>query len=284
MPNEKWLIAPGESRVIDVELVRSLKISLLGGKVDVIAHDEPGARIEVNSVSGRDLLVEIDGDQLIVDHPQRRWDNFIEVFKSFVVGNTRAEVSILAPRAVALKLGVVSGDALISGFTTDGKFSTVSGDITVDNVSGNIELSSVSGEVSAGDHLGRVVAHSVSGDVVASGQITRLSADTVSGNVMVDAHGVPDRIDSNTVSGDLTVRYVAGNGARYRANTVSGAVLLDNVSIKRILGTSYEHVTGTLEGAWLDLSANSVSGDISVIARPAEASAPSTNEPSGASL
>ena len=45
---EKWLIAPGEERVIDIENVSRLKIGLVGGQVDVIAHDEPGIRIEVH--------------------------------------------------------------------------------------------------------------------------------------------------------------------------------------------------------------------------------------------
>ena len=62
MSIEKWVIAPGESRVIDLELVRKLKVSLIGGKVDVIAHDEPGARVEITGVTGKDLKVEIDGD------------------------------------------------------------------------------------------------------------------------------------------------------------------------------------------------------------------------------
>ena len=67
MAIEKWVIAPGESRVIDLELVRKLKVSLIGGKVDVIAHDEPGARIEISGVTGKDLKVEIDGDVLEIE-------------------------------------------------------------------------------------------------------------------------------------------------------------------------------------------------------------------------
>ena len=64
MAIEKWVVNPGETRVIDLELVRKLKVSLIGGKVDVIAHDEPGARVEVSSVTGKDLMIQIDGDSL----------------------------------------------------------------------------------------------------------------------------------------------------------------------------------------------------------------------------
>lgn len=42
MTLEKWIIHPGETRVIDIEDVRRLKVGLIGGQIDVIAHDEPG--------------------------------------------------------------------------------------------------------------------------------------------------------------------------------------------------------------------------------------------------
>ncbi|AWB96996.1 hypothetical protein DCE93_13170 [Agromyces badenianii] len=266
MSIEKWVVNPGESRVIDLELVRKLKVSLIGGKVDVIAHDEPGARIEISNVTGKDLKIEVDGDAVEIDHPQLRWDNFIDVFKGFM-GQAKAEISILAPRHIVLKLGVVSGDALISGFTSDAKLNTVSGDLVLDNHEGDVELSTVSGEVSAGNHTGRITAHSVSGDVVATGDVRSFNADTVSGNMILDAYGTPDRVDANTVSGDLTVRFAPGSGARYRINTVGGTVLLDDTTIKGMLGKGFERTTGELAGQWLDLGANSVSGSISVMHR-----------------
>ena len=267
MAIEKWVVNPGESRVIDLELVRKLKVSLIGGKVDVIAHDEPGARVEVSNVTGKDLMIQIDGDSLEIDHPQLRWDNFIEVFKGFT-GSAKAEVSILAPRHVAMKLGVVSGDALVSGFDNDGRFSSVSGDLVVDNHAGDIECSSVSGEVSVGDHTGRITAHTVSGDVTVTGEVGSFNADTVSGDMILDVKGTPGRVDTNTVSGDLTLRFDAGS--------VTGSLLLDDTQIKGTLGKGFERVTGELDGTWLDLRANSVSGNIAVIRRqpagaPAEA-------------
>ncbi|GAA1508582.1 hypothetical protein BJ978_001355 [Agromyces terreus] len=266
MTMEKWVINPGESRVIDLELVRRIKVGLIGGKVDIIAHDEPGARVEINGVTGKDLKVSIDGDVLEIDHPQLGWDNFIDVFKGWA-GSAKADVSILAPRHVAMKLGMVSGDALVSGFTTDAKLSTVSGSLVVDNHEGDVEISSVSGEMSVGNHFGAIDAHSVSGDVIATGEIRRFRADTVAGDLILDARGTPGSIDTNSVSGSLTVRYDAGAGARFRINTVGGTVLLDDTRIKGVLGKGFERVTGELAGEWLDLAANSVSGSISVMTR-----------------
>lgn len=282
MAQDKWLIQPGETKIIDVELVRSLKVGLLGGQIDVIGHDEPGARVEVHSVGGRDLKISLDGDHLEIDHPQLRWDNFIEVFQS-MRSNAKADVSVLVPRDVALKLGIVSASALISGLRTDAKLSTVSGDIVIDGVEGNLELNSVSGEVSARDHRGRVTARTVSGDVTVSGDIPKFSSDGVSGNVMVDITATVDEISTNSVSGDVTIRIPDTLGARYRVNTVSGRLQLDNALVSSMPGKGYSGTTGSLDGTWADISGKSVSGNVSVLRRTTPSSAAGADARGGAS-
>src|SRR6218665_1469847 len=266
MSTEKWIIQVGESRVIDLGDVRKLKVGILGGRVNVIAHDETSCGVEITGITGKDLKVEIDGDSLEIDHAQLRGDNFLDVFKGWV-GSAKAQVSVLAPRDVTLKLGVVSGDALISGFTTGVKASAVSGELVLDGIRGDAELSSVSGEISASNHVGRVNAHTVSGDVVATGHVYSFSVDTVSGNASRGAVGTPGKLDTTSVSGDLTVRFDRGTGARYRVNTVGGCVLIDNTSVKGLFGKGFERVDGELAGTWLDLGANSVSGSVSILPR-----------------
>ena len=264
MAQDKWLIQPGETKTIDVDVVRSLKVGLIGGQIDIIGHDEGGARIEVHSVSGRDLKIVVDGDRLEIDHPQLRWDNFIEVFKT-MRSSAKADVSVMVPRDVALKFGVVSASALVSGLTTDAKLSTVSGDVVVDDVTGDLELNSVNGELSARNHRGRITAHTVSGDVTATGDIPAFTVDGVSGDIMVDITGTPDAISSNTVSGDLTVRIPEAIGARYQVNTVSGKMQLDSAFMRTSPGRTISGTTGTLDGSWVELNANSVSGSVSVL-------------------
>ena len=65
MAQEKWLV--DGPKTIDIESARSLKVGLIGGQIDIVAHDEPGVRVEVHSVSGKDLKVSIDGDQVEID-------------------------------------------------------------------------------------------------------------------------------------------------------------------------------------------------------------------------
>ena len=172
MAQEKWLVE--DTKTIDIGLVRNLKVSLIAGKVDIIGHDEPTARVEVHSVSGKALKVSMDGDTLEIDHPQMSWDNFLDVFKSFT-GTAKADVSIMVPRDIALKFGVISATALISGLTEDASISTVSGDVVIDNIYGDLQLNAVSGEIAVRNHYGEIAVKTISGDVAATGEIGRAS-------------------------------------------------------------------------------------------------------------
>ncbi|GGF16610.1 DUF4097 family beta strand repeat-containing protein [Subtercola lobariae] len=270
MALEKWLVS--EPKVIDLDLVRSVKISLIGGKIDIIGHDEPGARVEVHSVSGKDLKVQIDGDHLEIDHPQLRWDNFIDVFASFR-GTAKTDVSLLVPREVALKFGVVSASALISGLTSSVKINSVNGDVVIDGVTGDLEINTVNGEISVSDHRGDVSAKTVSGDITVSGEVAKFSADGVAANVFVDLDGTVDTIDNNTVSGGFTVRFDDTLGARYNVNTVSGVLSLDGSVFRGIYGKGKNFTTGSLNGRFAEVHANSVAGDITAVRRSAAAQA-----------
>ena len=277
MAQERWLVMPGETKTIDFEVVRKLKVGLIGGQVDVIGHDEPTARVEVSEVTGKELKISIDGDTLEVDHPQWRWDNFIDVFRSWR-DKARADVTILVPRDVELKLGVISATALVSGLVTDAKLNTVSGEITADGLVGDLDLNTVSGELTARDHRGEVTAHTVSGDITVSGSVPKFSVDSVSANIYLDLFDIPYEVTTNTVSGDVTMRLDENVGVRYRLNTVSGVAHLDGTTIVRgSMGRTYTHQTDSLEGRWLDMSASSVSGNISVVRRPAGATSSSTS-------
>ncbi|MCL2514608.1 MAG: DUF4097 domain-containing protein [Microbacteriaceae bacterium] len=271
MSEEKWLVNPGQAKTIDVDGVTSIKIGLIGGQVDVIGHDEPTTRVEIGGVTGKDIKVTVVGDRLEIDHPQLRWDNFLDVFKSWQ-GKARADVSVLVPRDVALKLGTVSGNALISGLVSDAKASTVSGDLTIDTLVGNLELNAVSGELAVQNHLGAVKANTVSGDVTLGGTLSRVAIDGVSGNMFVDAKGVPDGIRTNTVSGDLTLRIDGDTPARYKVNTVSGTLQVDNSIYRGASARNFDYQDGPLDKHWVEVAANSVSGNVSVVRRPGQAS------------
>ncbi len=261
MAQEKWLV--DGPKVIDIDGVSKLKIGLIAGQVNVVGHDDPGVRVEVNSVKGRELKITVDGGTLGIDHVQLGWDNFIDVFKSFT-GSAKVDISIQVPRDIALTFGVVSASALISGLSADASISTVSGDVVIDSVRGDIQLNAVSGELSVLGHAGSILAHTISGDVTAAGEIAKFTGDTVSGNVFLDITGTPDRVRVNTVSGNVTTRLAADVAAQYTINTVGGRLQLDESEIRGVRG-GYSGKFGTLDKHWLDFKANTVSGDVSVL-------------------
>lgn len=260
--HEKWIIDEPQTIELD-RTVRRLTVRLAGGHLDVIGHDEPTARIEVHGVGGRDLRVTVKGDELVVDHPQLGWDNWLDVLTSFR-GRMTADVAILVPRDLEVKIGVVSAQTLISGLDAEGSVSTVSAPVIVEGVSGDLSLHSVSGELTAHDHYGRIIAHSISGDMTLTGELFGVTADTVSGSVFLDATGSPDRFRINTVSGGVTARLGAEVGTQYRITTVSGRLQLDDQEIRGLNGT-WSGRFGELSGSFLDATVNTVSGDISVL-------------------
>jgi hypothetical protein len=272
MTMEKWIIHPGETRVIDIETVRTLKVGLIGGQIDVIAHDEPGARIEVHGVTIKDLRIEVAGDHVEIDHPQLRWDNFLEVFRNFGSSGPKAEISVAVPRSVALTLGVVSASALVSGLQTDTRLNTVSGDIIVDGLTGNLTVNAVSGDVQIRELVGQLSANSVSGDVAATGTLRKATIDTVSGAMLVDSNGEVQSVSLNTVSGNASIRLEERYPANFAIRSVSGKVQVDGVKRSGIGGgitTNFAGSVGELAGAFADVRANSVSGDVTVLRRPA---------------
>jgi hypothetical protein len=261
MAQEKWLVSG--PKVIDIESVTRLKVGLIGGQVDIVAHDEPGTRVEVHSVTGRELRIALDGDTLEIDHPQLSWDNWLESIKLFR-GAEKADLSVMVPRAVALRLGVVSAEALVSGLTEDAVLSTVNGSVVVDGLTGKLEINAVSAEIAVRNHTGIVNVQTVTGDVTASGAVHRFSSDGVSGDVFLDLTGIPDDVRVNTVSGAVTLRLDDGVPARYRIHTVQGTLQLDDSSVKGVRG-KYTGSYGELDKLWVDFSANTVSGDVSVL-------------------
>jgi hypothetical protein len=271
---EKWLV--DGPKTIDVENIRRLKVSLIGGQVDIVGHDEPGVRVEIHSVAGRDLKVAVDGDTLEVDHPQLNWDNWLDVFKSFR-GNARADVSIMVPRDVSLKFGVVTAEALISGIRDNASISTVNGDLVIDGMTGDIQINSVSGEISVRNHTGRLAVHSVNGDITASGAIQGMTADVVTGDVFLDLSGTPDALRLSTVSGSITARLDAGVPVSYTINTVSGRLQLDDAEITGVRGR-YTGKYGVLDGRWLDFRGNTVAGNVSVLHTARTSAAETTAE------
>jgi hypothetical protein len=224
----------------------------------------------VHGVTVKDLRIEVTNGAVEIDHPQLGWDNFLQVFRNFGAGGPKAEISVAVPRSVALNLGVVNASALVSGLQHDARLNTVSGDIIVDGLSGDLNVNAVSGDVQIRELDGALTANSVSGDVAATGRITKATIETVSGAMLVDSTGPVHSIGLSTVSGNATIRLDEGHAANYVVRSVSGRVQIDGeLRSGRGLGptTNFTGSAGELSGTFVDVRANSVSGDVTVLRR-----------------
>ena len=114
MAEESWVVSGPQ--IIEIEEVRSLRVQLVGGRVDVVAHDEPGARIEVHDVDGRPLEVSLIDGELRVGYQFTLggWEGFLEKFRNFR-DKDRADVHIAVPRDLPTKVGTVSAEGLLAG-------------------------------------------------------------------------------------------------------------------------------------------------------------------------
>ncbi len=276
--SEKWTVSG--PKVIEVggpdEPVHELRVVLVAGRIDVVAHDEDEARVEVHRVGGRDLEVVWESGSLVVRHPQVRWDSLLEGIRSFARGEDSADLSIAVPRGTSVQVGTVSADGLVAGVHAPAMVRTVSGSLVLDGVHGTVGARTLSGEVDVRDQHGSMSGETVSGSLtVQAVELDDLDLKTVSGSLTVDLSRPARRVALKSVSGDLTVRIPADSGFRFDAASVSGNVVAEG---RRISSGPPGHRAGELrEGdEGVRISAKSVSGDVTLLR--ASAAGPSPTE------
>lgn len=263
MALEQWLV--DGQKTIDIERVRRVKASLVGGSIAVLAHAEPQARVEVSSTSVRNLKVAIDGDTLIIDHPQLDLAEAPEGAKTLWKG-PKAEVSVLVPANCDIDIKAATAEVVVVGISGDVKVVTAGGEQFVDGGAGSLSLSSVDAEISVREHRGAVSTKTVAGDVTVSGEITRFSGNTVTGATVLDiTGGQPDKIGNRSVSGATTIRIPADVTPKYRIGTLTAAAHLEGETVQPTPGQSYASPIGDYERDVTEISLHTVAGRITVV-------------------
>jgi hypothetical protein len=264
---ETWSVSG--PKVIEVggdgEPVRELRVVLVGGRVDVVAHEDDEARLEISDVRGQDLEVVWDDGVLVVRHPQVRWDNLLEGLRHLTRRDDSAEMSIAVPAGTQVQVGTVSADGLVAGVRAAASVRTVSGALVLDDVHGSIGIRTVSGQVDVRNQHGPLRGESVSGSVTVHAEaLPELDLKTVSGGLAVDLHDESGKLSLKTVSGDVTVRIPLRAGYRFDAKSVSGRIVAEG---RRVGGTTPGNRAGELrEGdESIRISAKSVSGNITLL-------------------
>ena len=261
-------------KVLDIgnenETVGKLRLSLVGGRVDIVTHDDsPTARLEVHEVSGPPLFVGWDGWTLNISHVKDKdgsvWDSLMSL--GLDKGRRRAKISISVPATTDINARTVSAEALINGARASVRTNTVTGALTLDDIVGDVDANTVSGEIECHGLEGDFKGNSVSGALtVQASRLRRIKLNTVSGDVTLDLSDGGAQIQSNSVSGDVTVRIPAGGGYDVAAHTASGQIVIDGQSMS---GNTPHQRGGRLRDGdkALVIKANSVSGNVVVLRR-----------------
>ncbi|WP_104042298.1 DUF4097 family beta strand repeat-containing protein [Arthrobacter sp. ZGTC412] len=263
MADQNWDVTSAQT--IDVDSVTSLKLGMVRGRFDVVAHHEPGTRIEISEVKGDPVAVSLEGGRLEVRHqlhgPQGWFKNLMGTVNH--KSENYAVISIAVPATVEVEAGTVSGDGLVSGMAGRTRLNTVSGSVMSDGTDGELHVNTVSGEVSARDHSGVLTAKTVSGEVTASGNFSHIRANTVSGGMSFDLLGYTQDFGANSVSGDLTIRIPHDVGVDIVAKSASGTVVIDHQRY-HVPGGRVETIAGP-DAKLMLVRTNSVSGTTSII-------------------
>jgi hypothetical protein len=274
---EKWRVEG--PRVLDIgedgERVRALKVGVIGGRVDVVTHDDsPTARVEVSEVEGQPVLVRWDGSTLKITHGPDSDDGILDRVRRTVVDGidrNRVVVSVSIPQDAAASVSTVSADALVAGVRAEVRTNTVSGSLTLDDLSGRASVNTVSGAVECSRLDGPLSVNSVSGSVTAQqSTLPDVTIHTVSGDITLDLLNGEATLSSSSVSGDVTVR-APHRGYTVTAHTASGQVVVDGRELWRGLRGGGGQVTEGEGG--LRIKANAVSGSIVVLSAPSTAPA-----------
>ncbi|MYR38479.1 DUF4097 family beta strand repeat protein [Streptomyces sp. SID4944] len=267
--------------------VTALQVRVVGGTVNVVGTDEPGARLEVSAVEGPPLLVTYEDGRLTVAYEDLPWQDLLRWLDP---GGRRrsAVVSLTVPAAASVEVGVVGAGAVVSGIEGRTDVRGITGDITLVGLSGAVRGDSVSGSLEAQGVTGDLRFHSVAGDLtVVDGAGASVRAESISGDMVLDvepsaaASDRPTDIRLTTVSGEIAIRLPHPADARVEANTASGAVsnAFEDLRVGGQWGA--KKITGTLGAGTGTLKATTVSGSIALLRRPLAEDAAHGAEPTG---
>ena len=259
-------------KVLDIgnenETVGKLRLSLVGGRVDIVTHDDsPTARLEVHEVTGQPLLVSWDGWTLKISHVKDKdgnlWENMLSLGQD--KGRRRARISISVPATTDINASTVSAEALINGARAKVKTNTVTGSLTLDDIVGDVDANTVSGDIECHGLQGDFKGASISGALTVQASCLRqIRLNTVSGDITLDLTNGGAQIQSNSVSGDVTVRIPQGGGYDVAARTASGHIVIDGQSMDG--NAPHQHGGRLIEGdKALVIKAYSVSGNVVVL-------------------
>ena len=213
------IMAEEVDRILDAASDGRVHISNIAGSVTVTGWSRD--QVEVTGELGRnveELIFERDGDKITIK---------VKVPKKSGRG-IESDLYVQLPQGSSIDVSTVSADIDVKQVMGEQSLGTVSGDINTESAKSDISAEAVSGdiEISGQDSATNARANTVSGDVVLTGVAGVADTESVSGDVTV-VDGSFERIDVNTVNGDILFRSALQAGGKLTAETVNGSVDLE---------------------------------------------------------
>jgi len=232
--------------------------------VDAAATDETVVRLEGPDDAVSAAVVELVGNRLHVEIPQRRLLSSL--------GHRHVDLHVRCPERSSAIVRTGSADVRATGALATVEFKTGSGDLTLEraeratlkSASGDIDVGAVdgpatvttaSGDARVGRVAGELTANLVSGDLEVGDAAASVTASTVSGDQRLRSVAAGD-VRLSSVSGDVEVGVRAGSRVHVDAHSLSGGLSSD-------LDLGDE--PSRSDGPTVSIRVKSVSGDVAVV-------------------
>ncbi|EPH44151.1 DUF4097 family beta strand repeat-containing protein [Streptomyces aurantiacus] len=265
----EWSVAEPRKLTFD-EPVRTLRVRVANGTVNVVGTDEDSARLEVSEISGPPLTVTQHDGTLSVAYDDLPWRSLLEWLDP--TGTRReAVVSLAVPAGTRVEVGVIGAGAVVSGIEGRAEVRGITGDTTLVGLTGPVRAKTVSGNVEAQGVTGDLRFDSVSGDLtVFEGSGSSVRAESVSGSMIVDLDPAvgPADVGLTSVSGEIAVRLPHPTHAEVSANSASGSLSSEFDELRVSGQWGAKKITGRLGSGGGRLRAKTVSGSIALLRKP----------------
>jgi hypothetical protein len=250
---------------LDFDDVTALNVRLMAGSVAVLASDDRPSLV-VTELKGRPLQVTKEGGELTISYESLSWDGLLGFLKP---RHDSVAVTVTVPADCPIQLGVLSASAIVSGLRSGAAVKGMSGDVALDCVAGNVEAETMSGEIAARDIDGEVRFKSMSGGLVlADGWLDRLEANTMSGQIAADVRlRAGGDVHVSTMSGDVTLRLPEGSDAQVRLQSTSGAVRSEFETLRAVKAPASHTVSGNVGAGTGRVSVSTMSGSVTLLRR-----------------
>jgi len=266
-----WMIDKPQKLTLDGAVLR-LDVWLARGRLNIVGTDQQ-SRVEIKMVGRRGLTVTFEDGVLSVRHniPQRKWTG---PFWWFMSGwrNYAADISIAVPVSASGSMTVVSGSAVVSGLRQGAVVDVTSGSITLLGLDGAVLAKTVSGSIEALGVSGDLTMETVSGEIIlADSSAQRVAARTISGAITCDVDNpFASEIRLDTTSGEITARVPEDADLAVDLNATSGRIASSFPQVQLGGRPGMRNARGKLGAGTGHLYAHAISGNVSLLARPAE--------------